>query len=78
MWLAHGGVEGRPWFRNLYAATDRYSGYATEPWPLLREAVEDASPDAPESLKRLDRATDLYVQLAAELATRVGALAAAK
>ena len=46
LWISPGGLPARPWFRNLYAATDRYSGYATEPWPLLREAIEDAQVDA--------------------------------
>jgi N-acetylated-alpha-linked acidic dipeptidase len=35
-----GGVPGRPWFRNLYAAPDEDSGYAEWMLPALRWAIE--------------------------------------
>ncbi len=41
LWTDPRGIPGRPWFRNLYAATDRYSGYGSSMWPLMREAIED-------------------------------------
>jgi len=39
-WLSNEGLVGRPWYKNLYAAPDRDSGYA--PWmlPGLRAAIE--------------------------------------
>lgn len=40
MWLYEEGLPGRPWWRNLYAASDPYSGYAAWMLPLLREAIE--------------------------------------
>lgn len=40
MWLHEEGLPGRPWWRNLYAASDPYSGYAAWMLPLLREAIE--------------------------------------
>ena len=46
-WLSPDGLEGRPWFRNLYAATDRDSGYGTAPWPLARENLEDIARGVP-------------------------------
>lgn len=38
-WLDQAGLEGRPWFRSLLAASDRDSGYASVMLPLLAEAV---------------------------------------
>ena len=63
MWMSNEGLPARPWFRNLYAATDRYSGYATEPWPLLREAVEDATVGDAHSEAHLSQALTTYRQL---------------
>lgn len=40
IWLHEEGLPGRPWWRNLYAASDPYSGYAAWMLPLLREAIE--------------------------------------
>ena len=34
------GLPGRPWYRNLYAASDEDSGYAAWMLPGLRHAVE--------------------------------------
>lgn len=35
------GLDGRPWFRSLIAASDRDDGYAPCMLPLLAEAVRD-------------------------------------
>ena len=53
-WLDDAGLEGRPWFRSMLAATDRDSGYAATMMPLLAEAVD--SGDA----KRIASAADRY------------------
>ena len=60
LWHHRDGLAGRPWFRNLYAATDRNSGYGTSSWPLLREAIEDRRPSDPASLERGERALRAY------------------
>jgi N-acetylated-alpha-linked acidic dipeptidase len=39
-WLCADGLPGRPWYRNLYAASDEDSGYAAWMLPGLRHAVE--------------------------------------
>jgi N-acetylated-alpha-linked acidic dipeptidase len=39
-WVDPAGLEGRPWFRSLLAASDRDSGYAAVMLPLLAEAVD--------------------------------------
>jgi N-acetylated-alpha-linked acidic dipeptidase len=39
-WLHADGLPARPWFRNLYAASDEDSGYAAWMLPALRRAVE--------------------------------------
>lgn len=43
-WILTEGLPDRPWFKNLFAAPDRDSGYA--PWmlPLLRHHVEEKDP----------------------------------
>ncbi|MBL9141797.1 MAG: M28 family peptidase [Phycisphaerae bacterium] len=38
-WIDQAGLEGRPWFRSLLAASDRDSGYASIMLPLMTEAV---------------------------------------
>ncbi len=38
---AGGGLAGRPWYSNLYAATDRFTGYGTSVLPEVSEAIED-------------------------------------
>jgi N-acetylated-alpha-linked acidic dipeptidase len=45
-WLDDSGVPGRRWFRNTFAATDRFSGYAPAMLPLLTEAIEDGDLEA--------------------------------
>lgn len=39
-WFCVDGLPGRPWYRNLYAASDEDSGYAAWMLPGLRHAVE--------------------------------------
>jgi N-acetylated-alpha-linked acidic dipeptidase len=39
-WFCADGLPGRPWYRNLYAASDEDSGYAAWMLPGLRHAVE--------------------------------------
>jgi N-acetylated-alpha-linked acidic dipeptidase len=39
-WLDDAGLEGRPWFRSMLAASDKDSGYAATMLPLLAEAVD--------------------------------------
>jgi N-acetylated-alpha-linked acidic dipeptidase len=77
MWLDDGGLVGRPWFRNLYAATDRFSGYATASWPLLREAVEDAVPGSEDAARSIAAAVAPYRKVLQELGLRLQQLAAA-
>ncbi|HYE02168.1 MAG TPA: M28 family peptidase, partial [Phycisphaerales bacterium] len=43
-WLDEAGLPGRPWYKNLYAATDEDSGYASWVLPLLVRAVERGDP----------------------------------
>ena len=38
-WLHEEGLPGRPWYRNLYAAPDETSGYASWPLPGLQKAA---------------------------------------
>jgi len=51
-WVDDAGLEGRPWFRSLIAASDRNDGYAPCMLPLLAEAVSDGDAE------RLDRAVE--------------------
>jgi N-acetylated-alpha-linked acidic dipeptidase len=61
-WMSEQGLDGRPWFRTLLAATDRDSGYATSTWPLLREAILDAKADDPASRQRIMDAAGAYLE----------------
>ena len=56
-WLHEPGLPQRPWFRNLYAATDPYSGYAAWMLPGLRHHVEQG---AHEGLREAER---LYIEV---------------
>ena len=76
-WMSGDGLKGRPWFRNLYAATDRFSGYATAPWPLLREAIEDAVPGSDAAARDIAAAAEPYRKTLQEMGLRLAALAAA-
>jgi N-acetylated-alpha-linked acidic dipeptidase len=64
-WLSDPGIPGRPWFRNLYAANDEDSGYASWMLPVLRHAVEHKDPVAARA------AAELYARLFADLLQRV-------
>ncbi len=71
-WLHHTGVPGRPWFQNLYAATDETSGYAAWILPALCYAVEHKDPAAlaeaePRYLSVFVRSSVLIEGLAAKL-----------
>jgi len=65
-WLHADGVPERPWFQNLYAATDMDSGYA--PWmlPALRYAVDRRDAAA------LERIEPLYLAVFERLLAAVG------
>lgn len=39
-WVDGQGLQGRPWYRSLLAASDRDSGYASIMLPLMTEAVQ--------------------------------------
>ncbi len=53
-WLHDPGLPGRPWYKNLYAATDEDSGYAAWTLPVLRHALKH------QDRKALIEATELY------------------
>lgn len=44
--LHHRGLDGREWFKHIVFALGRYTGYAGQTWPGIREAVEDRNLDA--------------------------------
>ncbi len=52
-WLYEPGLPGRPWFRNLYAATDPNSGYAAWMLPGLRHFIEQRDPAGLAEAQRL-------------------------
>jgi N-acetylated-alpha-linked acidic dipeptidase len=60
-WLNDQGLPGRPWFKNMYSASDEDSGYASWTLPLLRWAVEHKDRAA------LTRAEDAYLAVIAKL-----------
>lgn len=39
--LHHKGLNQREWFRHIVFASGRYTGYAGQTWPGIREAIED-------------------------------------
>ena len=54
-WMDRDGLEGRGWYRNLFAASKRDSGYQSVMIPVLAEPVEDNDPVALEAaMRRLD------------------------
>jgi hypothetical protein len=65
-WLREDGLPDRPWFRNLFAATDPTSGYA--PWmlPLLRGALERG--DAEAAVGAITEYVEVFERLDARLA----------
>ena len=64
-WMVRPGLSDRPWFRNLYAATDPDSGYAAWMLPALRRAIEDRDADELRSqiVKYLDALKNLHTTL---------------
>lgn len=43
--LYYGGLDERVWFRHIVFAAGRYTGYAGQTWPGIREAIEDEDID---------------------------------
>ena len=41
VWSDGKGLPGRPWFQNLFATSNRDSGYGAVVLPLFREAIVD-------------------------------------
>ncbi|MEX2217339.1 MAG: M20/M25/M40 family metallo-hydrolase [Phycisphaerales bacterium] len=69
-WLSEEGLPGRPWFKNLYAASDEDSGYAPWTLPLFRRAIEHKDRAA------LDAAEETYLgvfERLREIVTKIGA-----
>ena len=60
-WLHAPGLPKRPWFRNLYAATDPDAGYAAWMLPALRHHLESRDPAG------ITEAQELYVEAFEEL-----------
>ncbi|MEM1204056.1 MAG: M28 family peptidase [Acidobacteriota bacterium] len=67
-WLHDPGLPERPWYRNLYAATDPDSGYASWMLPALRWAVERGQ------LDRVIPTEDIYLAAVDRLELRLTAL----
>lgn len=59
--LYYKGLHERSWFRHIVFASGRYTGYAGQTWPGIREAVEDED---------LDRAVE-WLGIAARAVKRV-------
>ena len=54
-WVELEGLPGRPWYRNLYCGSNRFTGYGSGLLPLLAEAVEHRDPIAvSEALRRYE------------------------
>lgn len=64
------GLQGRPWYRSLYASPDPFSGYASWMLPGLRYEVETGNAPGLESWE------SIYAGAVRELTERVRALAA--
>jgi N-acetylated-alpha-linked acidic dipeptidase len=64
-WSCSDGLPGRPWYRNLYAASDEDSGYAAWMLPGLRRAVEHGDTAAFRMMETLYRGAleDLLTRL---------------
>ena len=65
------GLQGRPWFRSLYASPDPFSGYASWMLPGLRYEIET------DNEEQLAFWQNVYVEAVSELTARVEALRAA-
>ncbi len=61
MWIVDRPLAPRPWYRNVFAATDPASGYGAWPLPALREALESGDDAA------LNEAQQLYLELLEEM-----------
>jgi N-acetylated-alpha-linked acidic dipeptidase len=68
-WLTPNGLPERPWFRNLFAATDPDSGYAAWMLPGLRWSVER------KRARAMDEMSALYVAAYRDLAERMEEIA---
>ena len=66
-WWYEPGIPTRPWYQNLFAATDETSGYGAWMLPALRWAVEYREPDALEHA--LDLYDEVFARMTAELAS---------
>jgi N-acetylated-alpha-linked acidic dipeptidase len=71
-WLDDGGLQDRPWSRNLYVSPDPFSGYASWMLPGVRFEIETDDPDqVPEweakYLRAIERLTDYLDQATATL-----------
>lgn len=62
------GLQGRPWYRSLYATPDPFSGYASWMLPGLRYEIETDNRPALEAWQTI------YVQAVEDLTTRVHTL----
>jgi N-acetylated-alpha-linked acidic dipeptidase len=66
-WVDPAGLPGRSWFRNVFASSDRDSGYGAWVLPGLQAAMADADPIAAEAaLAQLDA---VAARMAASLGT---------
>jgi N-acetylated-alpha-linked acidic dipeptidase len=68
-WMDNQALPERRWFRNLFAATDRYSGYAPSMLPRISEAIEDRNDVA------LHNAVGRYVRVAKQMQPELEAIA---
>ena len=71
-WLDDGGLQDRPWSRNLYVSPDPFSGYASWMLPGVRFEIETDDPDGvPEweekYLQAIERLTAFLDQATATL-----------
>jgi N-acetylated-alpha-linked acidic dipeptidase len=69
-WIDPAGLDGRPWFRSLLAASDRDSGYAAVMLPLLAEAIGSGDPE------RVRAAGERYQRVFDRLDAAIGRAAA--
>ena len=60
------GLQGRPWYKHQIYAPGFYTGYAAQPLPDFRQALDDRSSNAKQALERIveaiKRATDALRQ----------------
>lgn len=68
-WKRDAGLTGRAWFKNLYAAPDRDSGYAAWMLPELRRAVSDKDLDG------FNGAIGEYEHVIADLSAKIDGIA---